>query len=231
MKRLLTTALIAGFATAAFATTPNSSLTSFTDQVSYSMGFKTGQAMKMRDLSVNTTTFSQGLQDGYQNQKSQLSDETMKTVLTKMQTDMMKKMQQELQKKAAENAKTGETFLEKNKKETGVVTSPSGLQYKIIDAGHGNSPSANDTVTVNYEGSLIDGKVFDSSYQRGKPISIPVKAVIPGWQEALTHMKPGATWMLYVPPKLAYGERGSMGGIGPNETLVFKVNLISVKKS
>ena len=106
---------------------------------------------------------------------------------------------------------------------------PSGLQYQVITAGEGQSPTMADKVTVNYEGTLLDGTVFDSSYKRNKPITFPVGGVIKGWQEALTHMKPGATWVVYIPSDLAYGQAGAPGGaIGPNAVLRFKINLISV---
>jgi FKBP-type peptidyl-prolyl cis-trans isomerase FklB len=148
-----------------------------------------------------------------------------------MQKQMVKKMQEKFTEVSAKNLLAGQQFLAKNAKETGVVTLPSGLQYKIITPGTGDMPTANDTVTVNYEGKLIDGTVFDSSYKRGQPATFKVGQVIKGWQEALKLMKPGATWMLYIPAELAYGPQGSMGAIGPNETLIFKVDLISVKKA
>ncbi|HVV67902.1 MAG TPA: FKBP-type peptidyl-prolyl cis-trans isomerase [Gammaproteobacteria bacterium] len=128
-----------------------------------------------------------------------------------------------------QNKKAGETYMEANAKKEGVVSLPSGLQYKILEKGTGRKPNANDTVTVDYEGSLLNGKVFDSSYQRGEPISFPVTGVIQGWQEALQLMPVGSTWMLYIPANLAYGETGAGGVIGPNETLVFKVHLIGIK--
>ncbi len=121
----------------------------------------------------------------------------------------------------------GQKFLAENKTKEGVVTLPSGLQYKILTAGSGPKPSKNQIVKVNYEGSLISGKVFDSSYQRGEPIEFPVTGVISGWVEALQLMPVGSTWMLYIPSNLAYGERGASGAIGPNETLIFKVELIA----
>jgi len=127
------------------------------------------------------------------------------------------------------NKAQGEAFLATNKAKPGVVTLPDGLQYRVITAGSGLQPKANDTVTVNYAGRLINGTEFDSSYTRGQPASFPVSGVIPGWVEALQLMKTGATWELYVPAALAYGERGSPPNIGPNEMLIFKVNLISVQ--
>lgn len=130
----------------------------------------------------------------------------------------------------ADSAKTaGEAFLQANKTKPGVVTLPSGLQYQVLDAGSGKKPGKNDTVTVDYEGRLVNGQIFDSSYQRGQPATFNVSQVIEGWTEALQRMNTGATWMLYIPPSLAYGAAGAGGAIGPNETLVFKVHLISVK--
>lgn len=125
----------------------------------------------------------------------------------------------------------GEKFLEANKQNPGVVTLPDGLQYKIITEGKGQKPVSTDTVTVDYEGRLVNGKVFDSSYSRGEPAEFPVGGVIAGWVEALQLMPEGSTWELYIPSKLAYGEQGVPPLIGPNETLIFKVHLISIKKS
>lgn len=123
----------------------------------------------------------------------------------------------------------GQAFLAENSKQSGVVTLPSGLQYKIITAGTGPKPTASQTVKVHYEGTLIDGTIFDSSYKRGEPIEFPVTGVISGWVEALQLMPVGSTWMLYIPSDLAYGPRGAGGAIGPNETLIFKVELLSVR--
>lgn len=130
----------------------------------------------------------------------------------------------------AEVAKTtGEAFMAQNKTKPGVITLPSGLQYSVIEQGNGKKPGKNDTVVVDYEGKLLNGQVFDSSYQRGQPATFPLSAVIPGWQEALQLMNEGSTWMLYIPSSLAYGEAGAGGVIGPNEVLVFKVHLIKVQ--
>lgn len=125
----------------------------------------------------------------------------------------------------------GEAFLKANSKKPGVVTLPDGLQYKVITKGTGPKPTRDDMVTVNYEGTLIDGKEFDSSYKRGEPATFPVMGVIPGWVEALQMMNKGSVWMLYIPASLAYGEQGAPPAIGPNETLIFKVELLDVKKS
>lgn len=132
---------------------------------------------------------------------------------------------------AVENQKAGSAFLEVNSKKPGVVTLKDGLQYKVITNGKGPKPTTSDMVTVNYQGTLIDGKEFDSSYKRGEPATFPVSGVIAGWTEALQLMNQGSTWMLYIPSSLAYGEQGMPPVIGPNETLVFKVELLDVKKS
>lgn len=132
--------------------------------------------------------------------------------------------------KGVQNKVAGEAFMNANKNKKGIITTASGLQYKIINPGHGPKPAENDVVTVDYAGTLINGTEFDSSYKRGKPAIFPVAAVIPGWVEALKMMKVGATWNIYIPPGLAYGEQGAPPVIGPNETLVFKVHLIDVKQ-
>lgn len=125
---------------------------------------------------------------------------------------------------------TGESFLSTNKAQPGVVTLPDGLQYKVLIAGTGSQPTDTDVVTVNYSGKLTNGTEFDSSYKRGQPASFPVNGVIPGWTEALKLMKVGSTWELYIPANLAYGDVGAPPVIGPNEALIFKVELLSVKK-
>lgn len=131
---------------------------------------------------------------------------------------------------AQRNLMTGESFLMSNKAKPGVQTLPDGLQYKVIKEGTGQKPTLNDTVTVDYSGTLVNGKEFDSSFKRGQPATFPVSGVIPGWTEALQLMKAGSTWELYIPAKLAYGEQGMPPVIGPNETLIFKVTLIAVNK-
>lgn len=137
----------------------------------------------------------------------------------------------QMQTTATKGQITGEAFLAANKEKSGVVTLPDGLQYKILKEGKGPKPAANDTVTVNYEGKLIDGTEFDSSYKRGEPATFQVMGVIAGWVEALQLMNVGSTWELYIPASLAYGEQGAPPMIGPNQTLIFKVDLLSIKKS
>jgi len=205
-------------------------LTTKRDKLSYAMGVETGKAFKTHGVNINPAAFAAGIKDATKGRKLQLTQTKIRKVLTNFRKKSLAKLQAKMQKFATKNKQLGTVFLASNKKKPGVITTASGLQYKILKKGRGRSPTKNDTVTVNYEGKLITGKVFDSSYKRGKSVTFPVGGVITGWQEALTKMKPGATWMLYVPPNLAYGMRGAPGAIGPNETLIFKVNLVSVKK-
>jgi FKBP-type peptidyl-prolyl cis-trans isomerase FklB len=149
-----------------------------------------------------------------------------------MQAAIEKYQQQQATQQAAKAEKAlkdGQAFLAQNKTKKGVVVRPSGLQYLVVKEGAGKSPAATDTVEVNYRGTLIDGTEFDSSYSRGQTVSFPVNQVIQGWQEALPLMKTGAQWKVYIPADLAYGDRGAGANIGPNETLVFDIELISIK--
>jgi FKBP-type peptidyl-prolyl cis-trans isomerase FklB len=159
-----------------------------------------------------------------------LTEQQMKDVLNTFQKNLMAKRTAEFNKKADENKTKGETFLSENKAKPGVVTLTDGLQYKIITAGTGVKPTKDDTVTVEYTGRLINGEVFDSTEKTGKPATFKLSQVIPGWTEALQLMPSGSTWEVYVPSNLAYGQRSVGGPIGPNETLVFNIHLISVKK-
>jgi len=225
MAKIAMAMAVAGIAFSANAT----SLKTQQDKLSYAMGAETGKAFKMHNIAVNVNAYMAGLQDASQGKKLQMSDQQIQTVLTQFQKKAIKKMQSKLTEEGMKNQQLGAAFLATNKTKPGVVTTPSGLQYKIVKQGHGPKPSKNAIVTVDYEGKLINGQVFDSSYKRGRPATFPVTGVIQGWQEALQMMHRGATWMVYIPPKLAYGAQGVPGGIGPNETLIFKVHLISIK--
>ena len=200
------------------------------ERLSYAIGVETGKAFKTHGVRINSNAFAAGLNDATRGTQLQLSEAKIRIVLADFRKQSLAKLETKMQQSASNNTQLGQSFLVKNKAKAGVITTPTGLQYKILKKGSGATPTKTDTVTVNYEGRLINGKVFDSSYKRGKPVTFPVAGVIPGWQEALTKMKAGATWMLYIPADLAYGQRGAPGAIGPNETLVFKVHLISVKK-
>ena len=213
-----------------FAASSQASMTPKTqqDQLSYTIGVDLGKNLKSQNLSINADMLAEGVKDALAGSKLKLTDTQMKTALQNFQQKMAKKQQEEFKQVSEDNAKAGADFLAKNKKEKGVVVLPNGLQYKVVKAGNGTPPKANDSVTVDYEGKLVNGQVFDSTYKRGKPATFKVSQVISGWLQALKMMKPGAEWMLYIPSDLAYGKQGVGGPIGPNETLIFKVHLISV---
>jgi FKBP-type peptidyl-prolyl cis-trans isomerase FklB len=153
----------------------------------------------------------------------------MKETLAGLQKELVEKQAERTKQIADRNKKEGEVFLAENRKKEGVKILPSGLQYKVIKEGTGKTPKAEDTVVTNYRGTLTDGTEFDSSYKRGQPATFPVKGVIPGWTEALQLMKEGSKWELFIPSSLAYGERGAGNAIGPNATLIFEIELLSVK--
>ncbi len=229
MQRRLLLTVMGGALLVAGSQLQASSLKTSQDKLSYAMGAELGKGFKTHKVSVNTKLFSQGMQDALSGKKAQLTDKQIQQTLAKFQQQQMAKMEAAMKKVAATSAKVSAAFLQANKKKAGVKTLAGGLQYKIITAGKGASPTKGDKVTVDYEGKLISGKVFDSSYKRGKPATFAVNAVIPGWSEALQKMKPGAIWELYIPSSLAYGAQG-MGGVIPgNSALIFKVHLISVK--
>jgi FKBP-type peptidyl-prolyl cis-trans isomerase FklB len=198
------------------------------EKVSYIIGVNIGRNLKTQSVDVDPDMVSKGMKDVASGGKLLMTDEEMKATMTAFQQEMMKKHQEELEKVGGKNKAEGEAFLAANKKKPGVVTLPSGLQYKVITKGKGKSPKATDKVTVNYRGTLIDGTEFDSSYKRGEPATFPVNGVIKGWTEALQLMKEGSKWELFIPPDLAYGEKGAGNVIGPNATLIFEVELLSV---
>ena len=199
------------------------------DRVSYSIGMNIGRDFKMQKLDINPDLVAQGIKDEMSG-KVLMTQEDVKKTLGEFQAQMKAKNEARMKELAATNKKEGEAFLAKNKKEKGVVTLPDGLQYKILKKGTGPSPTKDDTVTVNYRGTLVNGTEFDSSYKRGEPATFPVAGVIPGWTEALPLMKEGAKWRLFIPASLAYGERGAGNVIGPNAVLVFDVELLKVHK-
>ncbi len=203
-----------------------------TDRLSYSIGEDLGKNFKRQGIEVNAAAMAQGINDGIANNpKPLLTDDQVKEILAKFQKDIMTKRAADFSKKAEENKASGTKFLSENKTKEGVVTLPSGLQYKIIKNGSGAKPSKEDMVTVEYTGHLINGEVFDSTSKTGKPATFKLSQVIPGWVEALQLMPVGSTWEIYVPASLAYGDRSVGGPIGPNETLIFNIHLISAKKS
>ena len=199
------------------------------DKVSYAIGMNVGSTLHRQGVDIDPKVLQQGLQDALAGGKTLLSEEEERAVLTELQADMRKKQQEKMQQAGEANKKEGEAFLAANKAKDGVVTLPSGLQYKVITTGAGPKPTASDSVVCNYRGTLIDGKEFDSSYKRGQPATFPVSGVIKGWTEALQLMPVGSKWQLFVPSELGYGERGTGADIGPNATLIFEVELLSIQ--
>lgn len=200
------------------------------DKVSYSIGMDIGNNLKKQSIDIDPDILAQGIKDAFSGGKTLLTEQEFRDTMTAFQTEFRAKQFERLKELADKNKKEGEAFLAENKEKEGVMTLPSGLQYKIIKEGTGETPKLEDTVTVNYRGSLIDGTEFDSSYRRGQPATFSLKSVIAGWAEALQLMKAGSKWQLFVPSNLAYGERGAGPDIGPNATLVFDIELLSIKE-
>jgi FKBP-type peptidyl-prolyl cis-trans isomerase FklB len=204
-------------------------LTTDKQKQSYALGMNIGRGLSRQGVDVDPALVARGLRDALAGGKPVLTDAEAEAALTQLQTAVHAKADAERQKMGDANMKEGQEFLAANKTKDGVVTLPSGLQYKILTAGTGPKPTANDTVVCNYRGTFINGTEFDSSYKRGQPASFPVGGVIKGWTEALQLMPVGSKWQLFVPSDLAYGSRGAGGAIGPNATLIFEVELISIQ--
>ncbi|MFH0947424.1 MAG: FKBP-type peptidyl-prolyl cis-trans isomerase [Elusimicrobiota bacterium] len=198
------------------------------DKTSYSIGWDIGNNLKKQSIDIDTDIMLMGIKGAMLDSKPLLTDDERKQVMMSFQKDLQDKQVKVRSEMGEKNKKVGEEFLTKNKQKEGVKVTSSGLQYKIIKQGTGDKPKSNDTVTVNYEGRLIDGTVFDSSYKRGQSATFPVGGVITGWTEALQLMKVGSKYELYIPSNLAYSERGAGANIGPNSTLIFTVELISI---
>lgn len=197
-------------------------------KVSYIVGYNMANQAKANDFPLDVQAMTLALEDVTAGKEPKLTQEEMQATMVTFQTEQQAKRAEAMNLVAETNLKEGQAFLEANAKKDGVKTTESGLQYKVITEGSGASPAAEDTVQVNYRGTLIDGTEFDSSYKRGEPISFPVSGVIPGWVEALQLMKEGGKWELYIPSELAYGPGGTSGAIGPNATLIFEVELLAI---
>ena len=198
------------------------------EKVGYSLGYMMAEGNKEAVGDLNLDTFEKGFRDGYEGNDSALTQEQMQEVLMTYQKEQEAKFVKDMESKATDNKAAGEAFLAANAKKEGVKETASGLQYKVITPGTGKSPKATDVVEVNYEGKLIDGTVFDSSYERGEAIEFPLNQVIAGWTEGLQLMKEGGKYEFYIPSDIAYGEAGN-SGIEPNSTLIFTVELLKVK--
>jgi len=208
-------------------------LTTRKQKFSYALGMNIatglGANLKNQGVEVDWNLVAQGIKDGSSGAKTRLTEEEAKAVLTEMQNEVRKEQTEKMKAAGEANKKEGEAFLAANKSKEGVQTTASGLQYKVLVEGKGPKPTPDDTVVCNYKGTLINGTEFDSSYKRGEPATFPVKGVIKGWTEALQMMPVGSKWQLFIPPDLAYGERGAGAEIGPDSTLIFEVELVSIK--
>jgi FKBP-type peptidyl-prolyl cis-trans isomerase len=197
------------------------------DKFSYALGMDLGGNLRRQSVPVDPDLLLRGLKDALSGGETVLTEQEARTAMTEVQNELRKQQQEKMQQLGEANKKEGDAFLAANKTKDGVVALPSGLQYKILQAGTGPKPTATDSVTVNYRGTLVNGTEFDSSYKRGQPATFPVNGVIKGWTEALQIMPVGSKWQLFIPATLAYGERGP-GEIGPNATLIFEVELLKI---
>lgn len=198
------------------------------DKESYAIGLNMGQQMHKDSVDIDPSILLRGMKDGMAGGKTLMTDQEVKAAMDALRADLRAKQEAKLQKEAIDNKSEGDKFLAENKTKDGVVTLPSGLQYKVLVEGTGPKPTAADSVVCNYRGAFLNDTEFDSSYKRGKPSTFPVTGIIKGWTEALQLMPVGSKWQLFIPPDLAYGERGRPG-IGPNSTLVFEVELVSIE--
>ncbi len=200
-------------------------------RANYSVGYQIGDDFKRQGVEINPEALVKGIQDAISGKTPLMTAEEQRATLVNLQRQVATRQKQNKPKQAQKYRGEGREFLASNANKPGVVTLPSGMQYKVIREGTGRSPGATDTVTVHYRGTLLDGTEFDSSYSRGKPATFGVGRVIAGWTEALQLMKEGARWQLFIPPDLAYGEKGAGSKIPPNSSLIFDVELISVEPS
>lgn len=214
--------------TPTFAADPSLDLKDPKIRASYALGADIGKNVKRQPVEVDPKAMAAGLLDAFSGNLA-LTDSECKEMLQKMQEEFRTKAMAQQKTAGADNLKKGEAFLAENGKKDGVKTTASGLQYLVLKSGSGKMPTKKDTVKVHYHGTLIDGTVFDSSVDRGEPISFPVEGVIPGWTEALQLMKEGDKWKIFIPSNLAYGERGAGEKIGPNSALVFEVELLAIE--
>jgi FKBP-type peptidyl-prolyl cis-trans isomerase len=199
------------------------------DKASYAIGMNIGKGLHKDSVDVDPAILLRGLKDGMAGGKTLLTDDEAKSAMVAIQADLRKKQEAKMAIAGDANKKEGDEFLAQNKTKEGVVTLPSGLQYKILKEGTGPKPSASDSVVCNYKGTLIDNTEFDSSYKRGQPATFPVGQVIKGWTEVLQLMPVGSKWQVFVPSDLAYGPRAPGGTIGPNATLIFEIELLSIQ--
>ena len=205
-------------------------LKTYEEKVSYGLGVDMARNFMRMGIEFDADILMKGFKDEASGGKLLMTEEELRDTLSTHYSELARKREQALRLVAEENKKMGEAFLAENRTKEGVVTLPSGLQYKILRAGSGRKPTDADTVECHYRGTLVNGTEFDSSYRTGQPATFPVKGLIPGWTEALKLMPVGSKWQLFIPPELAYGERGAVSRhVGPNTTLIFELELLAIK--
>jgi len=200
------------------------------EKVSYCIGLETGKNLKQQFADMDVQLLHEGFQDGLSDSSPKLTPDEIRSILVALRNQVETQQKQYIAHMAEDNKKQGDAFLSLNKQKDGVVALASGLQYKVITSGSGEKPTLFDTVTIHYKGTFIDGRVFDSSLDRGEPATFPLNRLIAGWSEALQLMQVGDKWQLFVPSYLAYGEQGYGPEIGPNSTLVFEVELLGINQ-
>jgi FKBP-type peptidyl-prolyl cis-trans isomerase FklB len=198
------------------------------EKVSYCLGLETGRNLQRQFNDMDVELLRKGFEDAIANNNPKLGQDEIQSIMQALRQQVETQQRQFYAKLSEQNRQDGENFLENNKAQEGVVTLKSGLQYKVLTPGTGPKPTPADVVSVHYRGSFINGTIFDSSYERGKPQVFPLNRVIPGWSEALQHMHVGDKWQIVVPHYLAYGEAGFGNEIGPNTTLVFEMELLGI---
>ncbi len=201
------------------------------DRISYALGVNLGGNFASQGVAVNPDFLLQGLKDAMADSPLLLTDEELREAMLALREDMQKKQQARMEEIGRRNQQESDAFFKENGKKKGIVTLPSGLQYQVVKEGTGKKPGKDDTVTVHYTGTLLNGQEFDSSHKRGEPATFKVGGVIPGWTEALQLMKEGGQMKLFIPPQLAYGEHGAGPIIAPNSALIFDVELLKIEKA
>ncbi len=224
MKKILLVSLGLALSSSAFADSNN--LKTIEQKASYTLGADIAKNFRAQGLEIDVKSFSLGLDDALQNRDLKLTEEEMMSSINTVKENMQKQQLEKQQSLARTNLDEGKAFLAENAKKEGITTLDSGVQYKVLTKGEGSSPTAEDTITAHYRGTLLDGTEFDSSYQRDAPLTLQMGSVIKGWGEVLKIMKPGSKWEVYIPAEMAYGEKGAGDAIGPNQTLIFTIELI-----
>jgi len=226
MKKAITLACMLSTSALAFSVhAEDAAISTEQQKFSYAVGYQMAQQLKSQGIPLDAPAVTQAVEDVLNNSELKISVQEMQAAFEGFQ----QKRASEMQAISDQNQKTGDAFLEKNKTEKGIAVLESGIQYKVLNEGSGKSPTAADSVTVNYRGTLIDGTEFDSSYSRGEPATFGLSQVIKGWQEIIPMMKEGSKWQVFIPSKHAYGPRAVGSTIGPNSTLIFEIELLSVQ--